>query len=49
MRIAHSVEAARQLVRKHRPDYQLVIYTGILLLFGLIVLYAISPARVETL
>jgi cell division protein FtsW len=49
VRIAHSVNAARQLVRKHRPDYQLVIYTGVLLLFGLIVLYAISPARVETL
>ncbi len=35
------------LVRRHRPDYQLTLYAGILLAIGLIVLYAISPARVE--
>lgn len=40
---------AKQLVRRHRPDYQIVIYSGILLLIGLVVLYAISPARVELL
>lgn len=33
--------------RRHRPDYQIVLYMGILVLLGLIVLYAISPARVE--
>lgn len=35
------------LVRRHRPDYQLVLFMGILILVGLVVLYAISPARVE--
>lgn len=33
--------------RRHRPDYQIILFTGILVLLGLIVLYAISPARVE--
>lgn len=33
--------------RKHRPDYQIVLFMGILVLLGLIVLYAISPARTE--
>lgn len=33
--------------RRHRPDYQIALFMGILILLGLIVLYAISPARVE--
>ncbi len=41
--------AAREFVRKHRPDYQIVLLSGILVLLGLVVLYAISPARVEIL
>lgn len=41
--------SVRTLVRKHRPDYQIVAYVGVLLLIGLVVLYAISPARVELL
>ncbi len=34
-------------VRRHRPDYQLVLFMGLLMLIGLVVLYSISPARVE--
>lgn len=34
-------------VRRHRPDYQIILFMGILVLLGVIVLYAISPARVE--
>ncbi len=34
-------------VRRHRPDYQIVLYMGILVLIGVVVLYAISPARVQ--
>lgn len=33
--------------RRHRPDYQIVLFMGMLVLLGLVVLYAISPARVE--
>lgn len=35
------------LPRKHRPDYQIILFSGILLLLGVVVIYAISPARVE--
>lgn len=35
--------------RRHRPDYQLILFMGILMLIGLVVLYAISPARVEVI
>lgn len=33
--------------RRHRPDYQIVLFMGLLVLLGLVVLYAISPARVQ--
>lgn len=33
--------------RRHRPDYQIILFMGLLVLLGLVVLYAISPARVE--
>ncbi|HET6622552.1 MAG TPA: FtsW/RodA/SpoVE family cell cycle protein, partial [Candidatus Saccharimonadales bacterium] len=35
-----------QLIRRHQPDYQIFMFAGILILVGLIVLFAISPARV---
>jgi len=35
------------VTRRHRPDYQIVLFMGILVLIGLVVLFAISPARVE--
>jgi cell division protein FtsW len=35
------------VVRRHRPDYQIVLFMGILMLLGLVVIYSISPARVE--
>ena len=35
------------VARRHRPDYQITLFMGILVLLGLVVLYAISPARVE--
>lgn len=49
LRIAsgHSIKDGDSFVRRHRPDYQLVLFMGMLVLIGLVVLYAISPARVE--
>ncbi|TAH31813.1 cell division protein FtsW [Candidatus Saccharibacteria bacterium] len=35
------------ITRRHRPDYQLVLFMGLLLLIGLVVLFAISPYQVE--
>lgn len=40
-------QEVRALTRRHRPDYQIVLFMGLLVLLGLVVLYAISPARVE--
>ncbi len=33
--------------RKHRPDYGLIVVVGLLLLLGLIIIYAVSPALVQ--
>lgn len=35
--------------RRHRPDYKIVIYMGILMLLGLITMYAIGPQRANVL
>ncbi|NCU39101.1 hypothetical protein EOL96_08810 [Candidatus Saccharibacteria bacterium] len=35
--------------RAHRPDYQLVLYVGLLMLLGLITMYAIGPQRAQVL
>lgn len=37
------------LSRRHRPDYQIILFTGLLMLLGLIVMYAIGPARAHVL
>lgn len=35
------------VARRHRPEYRIVLFTALLMIVGLIVLYSISPARVE--
>lgn len=35
--------------RRHRPDYRLVLYMGLLMMLGLVVLYAIGPARANVM
>lgn len=42
-----AVETVRQ--RAHRPDYQIVLYVGLLMLLGLITMYAIGPQRAQVL
>src|ERR1700712_336540 len=37
------------ITRRHRPDYQIVLYMGLLMLLGLIVMYAIGPQRAHVL
>ncbi|MEO5948819.1 MAG: hypothetical protein ABIP74_00260, partial [Candidatus Saccharimonas sp.] len=31
--------------RRHRPDYRIILFMGLLMLIGLIVMYAIGPQR----
>jgi len=38
-----------EVVRKHRPDYLIALYTAILMLIGLVVIYAIGPQRANVL
>lgn len=37
------------LVRKHRPDHKIALYAGILMLLGLVLIYAIGPQRANVL
>lgn len=37
------------VVRKHRPDYKIVLFMGLLMLLGLIIMYAIGPQRAHVL
>jgi cell division protein FtsW len=51
MHVARRVgDAARQVVqRRHRPDYKIVLYMGLLMLLGLVIMYAIGPQRANVL
>lgn len=42
-------ERKAEVVRRHRPDYMIALYTGILMLIGLVVIYAIGPQRANVL
>ena len=43
------VARTTETVRRHRPDYMVVLYMGLLMLFGLIIIYAIGPQRANVL
>lgn len=43
------VAASLTTVRRHRPDYQIVLYMGLLMLLGLVIMYAIGPQRANVL
>ncbi len=36
-------------VRKHRPDYKIILFMGLLMLLGLVIMYAIGPQRANVL
>jgi cell division protein FtsW len=44
-----SIDVVTSTVRRHRPDYLIVLYMGLLMLFGLIIMYAIGPQRANVL
>ena len=48
-RIVHSVAKTSSIVRRHRPDYQIILFMGLLMLLGLIVMYSIGPQRANVL
>lgn len=48
-RVSNVRQSASAFVRRHRPDHQIVLYMGLLMLIGLIVMYAIGPQRANFL
>lgn len=48
-RSLQKTEVSETSVRRHRPRYQIILYMGLLLLLGLIVMYAIGPQRANLL
>ena len=47
--LAGKHQTSTQSVRSHRPMYQIVLYMGLLLLLGLIVMYALGPQRANVM
>lgn len=47
--IAGATDRVKSVVRKHRPDHQIIMYMGILMMLGLVVIYAIGPQRANVL
>lgn len=41
--------SAKALVRRHKPDYLIALYMGLLMLLGLVIIYAIGPQRANVL
>jgi cell division protein FtsW (lipid II flippase) len=37
------------MVRRHKPDYRIVLYMGLLMMLGLIIMFAIGPQRAQVL
>jgi cell division protein FtsW len=48
-RTADTAQSTAATVRRHKPDYQIVLYMGLLMLLGLVVMYAIGPQRANFL
>ncbi len=42
-------ETTSSVNRRHRPDYMIILYMGLLMLVGLIIMYAIGPQRANVL
>ncbi len=43
------VNSSTSSMRRHRPDYQILLYMGLLMMLGLITMYAIGPQRANVL
>lgn len=48
-RLRDTASTATALIRRHKPDYQIALYMALLMLLGLIIMYAIGPQRANVL
>lgn len=46
---AGAAEGNARSVRKHRPEYLIILFMGLLMMLGLVVMYAIGPQRAQVL
>lgn len=46
---AARLNGGASLVRRHRPDYQILLFMGLLMMLGLVIMYAIGPQRANVL
>ncbi len=44
-RVRRGIDRGAKFVRKHRPDYRLISYAAVLVMIGLIIIFAIGPQR----
>lgn len=47
--LGEKTSATSSMIRRHKPDYQIALYMGLLMLLGLIIMYAIGPQRANVL
>ena len=45
----HAMTPAGEAARRHRPMYQIVLFMGLLLMLGLVVMYALGPQRANVM
>lgn len=48
-RLSHVAKGVTDVVRKHKPDYSILTYTTVLVMIGLIIIFAIGPQRSHVL
>lgn len=48
-KLTTSGQPVNEISRRHRPDYKIALYMGLLMLIGLIIIYAIGPQRANVL
>jgi cell division protein FtsW len=49
-RVRRAIGATQEATqRRHRPDYKIILYMGLLMLLGLVIMYAIGPQRANVL
>ena len=44
-----SIVEPKTFIRRHKPDYLIILYMGLLMLLGLVIMYAIGPQRANVL
>jgi cell division protein FtsW len=48
-RVSSMIGSGASVVRKHKPDYRIALYMGLLMMLGLIIMFAIGPQRAQVL